>query len=95
MNSEKVERYTCGNGEGMFDDKKGYWVTYGAYKDLLDKYETLVKESDSIDLVSNCDPDTKDLIQHTKRVLDLIKPESGIAVKVLSNRVNKKLKQLK
>ena len=25
---KKVERYTCGNGEGMFDDEKGYWVTY-------------------------------------------------------------------
>ena len=40
---KKVERYTCGNGEGMFDDEKGYWVTYEDYKALLDKYETFVK----------------------------------------------------
>lgn len=40
----KVERYTCGNGEGMFDDKKGYWVTYEDYKDLLDKYKILVNK---------------------------------------------------
>ena len=44
--------------------------------------------------VSCCDNDTKDLIEHTKRVIDLIRDKSGIAVKVLGNRVNKKLEQL-
>jgi hypothetical protein len=49
----------------------------------------------NIDLVSHCDDDTKDLIEHTKRVIDLIRDKSGIAVKVLGNRINKKLEQLK
>ena len=38
---KNVKRYTCGNGEGMFYDKKGYWVTYEDYKLLLDKYDKL------------------------------------------------------
>ena len=38
---ENVNRYDCGNGEGMFDDKTGYWVTHEDYKLLFDKYEKL------------------------------------------------------
>jgi hypothetical protein len=38
---EQINRYGCGNGEGMFDDKEGYWVTHEDYKQLLDKYEKL------------------------------------------------------
>lgn len=84
-----------------------WWFTGGdqGYEKLPDSFMVLGKVANEastscdkeldIDLVSNCDSDTKDLIEHTKRVLDLIKPKSGIAVKVLSNRVNKKLEQLK
>lgn len=53
------------------------------------------KNNEVLDLVSKCDNDTKDLIEHTKRVIDLIRDKSGIAVKVLGNRINKKLEQLK
>ena len=53
-----------------------------------------VSKNESLNPVSHCDKDTKDLIEHTKRVVDLIKDKSGIAVKVLSNRVNKKLEKL-
>ena len=38
---KNINRYGCGNGEGMFDDKEGYWVTHEDYKQLLDKYEKL------------------------------------------------------
>ncbi len=38
---ENVNRYGCGNGEGMFDDSEGYWVAHKDYKELLDKYEKL------------------------------------------------------
>ena len=38
---KNVNRYDCGNGEGMFDNKTGYWVTHEDYKLLLDKYEKL------------------------------------------------------
>ena len=29
-------RYGCGNGEGMFEDKSGHWVTHEDYKELID-----------------------------------------------------------
>ena len=38
---KNINRYGCGNGEGMFNDKEGYWVTHEDYKQLLDKYEKL------------------------------------------------------
>lgn len=37
---KNVSRYSCGNGEGMFYDKKGYWIEYDEYKKLLDKYNS-------------------------------------------------------
>ena len=45
---EKINRYDCGNGDGMFDDDTGYWVTYEDYKSLLDKYEDLVSKNESL-----------------------------------------------
>ena len=61
-------------------------------------YRTMLVEMNlalNIGDVSHCDDDTKDLIEHTKRVIDLIRDKSGIAVKALGNRINKKLEQLK
>jgi hypothetical protein len=43
---EKVKRYTCGAGDGMFDDKKGYYVEYSDYKILLDKYNQALLQYD-------------------------------------------------
>ena len=45
-----VERYYCGNGEGMFDDEKGVWVEYKDYKILLDKYKEALNIPPVIDL---------------------------------------------
>ena len=68
----------------------------GAYSDdYVSWLQNLVVNNEVLDLVSHCDNDTKDLIEHTKRVIDLIRDKSGIAVKVLGNRINKKLEQLK
>lgn len=47
-NMDNVKRYECGNGEGMFDNKKGYWVAYEDYNQLLDKYTKLMAKSDII-----------------------------------------------
>ena len=47
---KNVNRYGCGNGEGMFDDSEGYWVTHEDYKLLLDKYDKLAL---TIPVVSN------------------------------------------
>jgi hypothetical protein len=33
---KKIERLICGNGEGMFEDKKGYYVTYKEHKKMID-----------------------------------------------------------
>jgi len=103
----EIKNFEGGNVELTFISNGG---KFGA-DELLDEFElsaekllnilqanednTSEETAFNIDLVSNCDSDTKDLIEHTKRVLDLIKSKSGIAVKVLSNRVNKKLEQLK
>ena len=53
---ENIQRYSCGNGEGMFDAKEGYWVTYEDYKNLLDKYNALkqVKNNGVLDGVIIC-----------------------------------------
>jgi hypothetical protein len=33
---EKIKRYYCGNGDGMFeDDKNGHWVEYSEYKAIV------------------------------------------------------------
>ena len=51
---KNVNRYDCGNGEGMFDDKTGYWVAYEDYKLLLDKYEELALNIDSVMICRCC-----------------------------------------
>ncbi len=55
---KNIQRYSCGNGEGMFDEKEGYWVTYEDYKNLLDKYNELnqVKNNSVLDdvIISVC-----------------------------------------
>jgi len=39
--SKKAKRHSCGNGEGMFPDERGYWVSYEEYIELLNKYKKL------------------------------------------------------
>jgi hypothetical protein len=31
----KIERLICGNGDGMFEDKKGVYVTYDDHKKMV------------------------------------------------------------
>lgn len=38
---EKVERYSCGAGDGMFDNPEGYWVQYSDYQHLKDQIREL------------------------------------------------------
>lgn len=34
---KEPKRYSCGNGEGMFeDDKNGYWIEYTKHKAIVD-----------------------------------------------------------
>ena len=80
--NKMAQSYWKENNRTHIDNEEEWNLTRGLVKKL------------TIPNVSNCDSDTKDLIEHTKRVLDLIKSKSGMAVKVLSNRVNNKLEQL-
>jgi len=83
--------------EIIFNLRSCHAITDKVYLHWIDKLiedEKQAKNNESLHLVSHCDKDTKDLIEHTKRVVDLIKDKSGIAVKVLGDRVNKKLEQL-
>lgn len=31
----KITRLTCGNGEGMFEDEKGYYISFEDHKEAL------------------------------------------------------------
>lgn len=53
-----------------------------------------IAELCDLNLVVKCDSDTRDLLEHTKKVIDLIKPYNGLEVSLLSQRINKKLKEL-
>ena len=44
----KINRFTCGNGEGMFENKKGYWVSYEDHLKALKE----LKENLTIPVVS-------------------------------------------
>lgn len=66
---KKVQRYSCGNGEGMFDSKKGYWVTHEDYKNLLDKYNELkqVKNNGVLDDVINLFPSYDEALEEAQK----------------------------
>ena len=34
-----IKRYGCGNGDGMFDDEEGYWVSYKDHNNIVKKLE--------------------------------------------------------
>ena len=34
---EEPKRYDCGNGDGMFDSDKGYWISYEEHKAIVNK----------------------------------------------------------
>ena len=33
----KIDRYSCGNGEGMYDDKKGSYCLYSDVQKIIDE----------------------------------------------------------
>ena len=70
---KNINRYGCGNGEGMFDDKEGYWVTHEDYKQLLDKYEKLAL---TIPVVSQQSELLRVLAKHISEQYDI--KESGV-----------------
>jgi hypothetical protein len=45
---EEIQRYTCGNGEGMFYDDIGGFVSFDDYKKLATQIEQLKKENGKI-----------------------------------------------
>lgn len=45
---EEPKRYSCGNGEGMFDNKKGYWITYEEHKNIINELK------EAIDYAHSC-----------------------------------------
>jgi len=58
---EEPKRYSCGNGEGMFDDKKGYWISYKEHQEIVNKLKKAITvtpccKSDSEQLLcKHCD----------------------------------------
>lgn len=32
-----VTRYTCGSGDGMFENPEGYWIEHSKHQEILDK----------------------------------------------------------
>ena len=41
----KIKRYTCGNGSGMFESKKGFYIEYSEYLKLLVKIDLYKQKS--------------------------------------------------
>jgi len=41
----EIERYYCGQGEGMFTDEKGQWIRYVDHKKIIDEIQTRAKGS--------------------------------------------------
>ena len=39
---EEPKRYSCGNGEGMFDSDKGYWISYKEHQEIVNKIEAAI-----------------------------------------------------
>ena len=57
---KEPKRYDYGNGEGMFDNKKGDWISYEEHKEIVNK----LKERE--DLVKNCSiPDVSKRFNYT------------------------------
>lgn len=34
----KTKKYTCGYGEGMFEDKDGHWIEYSVLESKIDSH---------------------------------------------------------
>lgn len=39
---KEPKRYSCGNGEGMFDNEKGYWVSYKEHLEIVNKLKEAI-----------------------------------------------------
>ena len=50
---EEPKRYSCGNGEGMFDSDKGYWISYKEHQEIVNKIEAAIS-------VTRCCTELKD-----------------------------------
>ena len=82
---KKVQRYSCGNGEGMFDSKKGYWVTHEDYKNLLDKYNEL-KQVKNNGVLDDVNTPLKDIVFKLANKLAIDgKGEQAVAMHVIHN----------
>ena len=44
------KRYNCGNGDGMFEDKKGYFVSYKDYEHLKKCFNEICEKLDEYEL---------------------------------------------
>jgi hypothetical protein len=34
-----MKRYTCGNGEGMFETKNGHWIEYSEHEKIVNDHQ--------------------------------------------------------
>jgi hypothetical protein len=47
--SKEAKRYSCGNGDGMIEDKNGFYVKYSQTNKQLKEYKEVVDEIKKID----------------------------------------------
>lgn len=43
---EKIDRYSCGAGDGMYDNKEGYYVKYEDHKKVVDGLMLIINLGD-------------------------------------------------
>lgn len=68
---KKPKRYTCGNGEGMFDDKKGCWITYEEHIEIVNKLKKAINYNQC------CMGEAEQLVcEHPKRQRDYYSAET-------------------
>jgi hypothetical protein len=46
----KIKRYTCGAGEGMFEERNGHWVEWSEYQKLNSEMQRLLLQANVLSL---------------------------------------------
>ena len=55
----KIKRYTCGNGEGMFQDTNGHYVEWSEYQKLNSELQRLLQQYNFSGSVCRCEMPAK------------------------------------
>ena len=76
MKIEEIKRYACGNGEGMFYDKDGYWVAATDIQSLSKQLDEAKAENENLlRLYNQSVSDSVEVLENTEAELTEVKAE--------------------